>query len=132
MNASPVPTRCQARFRRVDGMTAEWPTLHHLFYAARCSNRGGGDGTKPNEPRVPSRVGIRDSGRVVVLGSIEARYTDELARLEQSHTSGWAKERLRQQLESRRKSAREPHVLKLAELRQRLLAETLWRGGTWH
>ena len=95
-----------------------------------CSNRGGGDGTKPNEPRVPSRVGIRDSGRVVVLGSIEARYTDELARLEQSHTSGWAKERLRQQLESRRKSAREPHVLKLAELRRRLLAETLC--GTRH
>ena len=51
-----------------------------------------------------------------VLGSIEARYTDELARLEQSNTSGSAKERLRQQLESRRKSAREPHVLKLAEL----------------
>ena len=66
-----------------------------------------------------------------VLG-IEARYTDELARLEQSHTSGWAKERLRQQLESRRKSAREPHVLKLTELRQRLLAETLWRGETRH
>ena len=28
-----------------------------------------------------------------VLGSIEARYTDELARLEQSKTSGPAKER---------------------------------------
>ena len=67
-----------------------------------------------------------------VLGSIEARYTDELARLEQSNTSGSAKERLRQQLESRRKSAREPHVLKLAELRRRLLAETLWRGETRH
>ena len=48
-----------------------------------------------------------------VLGSIEARYTDELARLEQSDTSGSAKERLRQQLEWRRKSAREPHVLKV-------------------
>jgi hypothetical protein len=39
---------------------------------------------------------------------------------------------LRQQLESGRKSAREPHVLKLAELQQRLLAETLWRGETRH
>jgi hypothetical protein len=30
-----------------------------------CSNRGGGDGTKPNEPRVLTRVGIGDSRRVV-------------------------------------------------------------------
>ena len=67
-----------------------------------------------------------------VLGSIEARYTDELARLEQSDTSGSAKERLRQQLAWRRKSAREPHVLKLTELRQRLLAETIWRFETKH
>jgi hypothetical protein len=67
-----------------------------------------------------------------VLGSIEARYTDELARLEQSDTSGSGKERLRQQLEWRRKSAREPHVLKLTELRQRLLAETIWRFETKH
>ncbi len=35
---------------------------------------------------------------LAVLGSIEARYTDELARLEQSDTSGSTKERLRQQL----------------------------------
>ena len=67
-----------------------------------------------------------------VLGSIEARYTDELARLEQSNASGSAKERLRQQLESRRKSAREPHLQKLTELRQRLLAETPWLGETRH
>jgi hypothetical protein len=67
-----------------------------------------------------------------VLGSIEARYTDELARLEQSETSGSTKARLRQQLEWRRKSAREPHVIKLTELRQRLLAETIWRFETKH
>ena len=60
-----------------------------------------------------------------VLGSIEARYTDELARLEQSDTSGSAKERLRQQLEWRRKSAREPHVLKLARIADMSITRSL-------
>ena len=82
--------------------------------------------------RYPPELESAIEEELAVLGSIEARYTDELARLEQSETSGSTKERLRQQLEWRRTSAREPHVLKLTELRERLLAETIWRFETKH
>jgi hypothetical protein len=99
-------------------MTAEWPTLHHLSYAARVLKPAAAMAPNKTNLGYPPELEFAIQEQLSVLGSIEARYTDEL--------------RLRQQLESRRKSAREPHVLKLAELRQRLLAETLWRGGTRH
>jgi hypothetical protein len=67
-----------------------------------------------------------------VLASVEARYADELARLEGSGDPPSVKEHLRQQLELRRKAAREPHVLKLADLHQRMLETTLFRGQTKH
>ena len=69
---------------------------------------------------------------LAVLASIETRYSDELARLEQSGSPSSAKEHLRQQLAFRRNSAREPHVLRLADLHQRMLESTLWRGKTRH
>ena len=73
---------------------------------------------------------IRDE--LTVLARIEARYADELARLELSASPASAKEHLRQQLAFRRNSARKPHVLRLADLHQRVLETTLWRGQTRH
>jgi hypothetical protein len=73
---------------------------------------------------------IRDE--LVVLAGIEARYTNELVSLEQSASSSSAKEHLRKQLELRRNHAREPHVLKLADLHQRMLEATLSREQTKH
>ena len=67
-----------------------------------------------------------------VLASIEARYSDELAQLEHSGSPASAKEHLRQQLAFRRNSARGPHVLRLADLHQRMLQAALWRGQTTH
>jgi hypothetical protein len=69
---------------------------------------------------------------LTVLASIEMRYDDELARLECSASSTSVKDHLRRQLAFRRSSAREPHVLRLADLHQRMLQATLWRGQTKH
>src|SRR3954447_909360 len=69
---------------------------------------------------------------LAVLASIEARYADELARLERSGSQSSAKAHLRKQLDLRRNSAREPHVLRLADLHEQMLQSTLWRGGTRH
>jgi hypothetical protein len=69
---------------------------------------------------------------LTVLASIEMRYHDELARLECSASSTSVKDHLRRQLAFRRNSAREPHVLRLADLHQQMLQTTLWRGQTKH
>jgi hypothetical protein len=69
---------------------------------------------------------------LAVLASIETRYSDELARLERSGSPASAKEHLRQQLAFRRNSAREPHVLRLADLHHQMLESTLWQGKTRH
>jgi len=69
---------------------------------------------------------------LTVLASTEMRYCDELARLECSASSTSVKDHLRRQLAFRRNSAREPHVLRLADLHQRMLQMTLWRGQTKH
>jgi hypothetical protein len=125
--------------RAVKGDFAEWTAFCGMaktpLFELRCSGaQTGAAAMAPNKTNLgyAPELEFAIQEELSVLGSIEARYTDELARLEQSNTSGSAKERLHQQLEFRRKSAREPHVLKLAELRQRLLAETLWRGETRH
>jgi hypothetical protein len=69
---------------------------------------------------------------LAVLASIDARYSGELVRLERSGSSASAKEHLRQQLAFRRNSAREPHVLRLADMHQQMLQSTLWQGKTRH
>ena len=63
-----------------------------------------------------SGLGSAIDSELVVLASIEARYAHELTRLESSGTPPSVKEHLRQQLDARRKMARKPHVLRLAEL----------------
>ena len=53
---------------------------------------------------------------LAVLASIEARYWDEWTKLEASALPLSVKDHLREQLEVKRNSAREPHVIRLAEL----------------
>jgi hypothetical protein len=69
---------------------------------------------------------------LAILASIEARYEDELARLEQSVAPPSMKERLRVQLEERRKLSRHPHCQRLAALHQNALSITLFRSRTRH
>jgi hypothetical protein len=70
---------------------------------------------------------------LAVLSSIEARYWDELAKLERSYAPSSVKDRLREQLDTKRRLAREPHVLCLGELYETGydadLQMSKWRGS---
>jgi hypothetical protein len=63
---------------------------------------------------------------LAILAAIESRYSEELAKLERSPKPPDDKERLRQQLEARRKMAREPHVLRLAALHEQMQMRMLF------
>ena len=63
---------------------------------------------------------------LAILAAIESRYSEELAKLERSPKLPDDKERLRQQLEARRKMAREPHVLRLAALHEQMQMRMLF------
>ena len=69
---------------------------------------------------------------LAILASIETRYGEELARLEQSPKPAEARKRLRDQLEARRKMAREPHVLRLAALHEQMQMRMLFGVQTKH
>jgi len=69
---------------------------------------------------------------LAVLASIEARYWDERTELELSAIPIPAKEHLRQQLEDKRKMAREPHVLRLARLHEEATMRTMFTMKTTH
>jgi hypothetical protein len=69
---------------------------------------------------------------LAILAAIESRYSEELAKLERSPKLPDDKERLRQQLEARRKMAREPHVLRLAALHEQMQMRVLFGVGTKH
>jgi hypothetical protein len=69
---------------------------------------------------------------LAVLASIEARHADELMRVERSAVPPSVKEHLRVQLEERRKAARQPHVLRLAELHEQAQMRTLFSCKARH
>ena len=69
---------------------------------------------------------------LAILAAIESRYREELAKLERSPKPPDDKERLRQQLEARRKMAREPHVLRLAALHEQMQMRMLFGVRTKH
>ncbi|HZA92809.1 MAG TPA: hypothetical protein VE420_09305 [Gemmatimonadales bacterium] len=69
---------------------------------------------------------------LAILAAIESRYSEELAKLERSPKPRDDKERLRQQLEARRKMAREPHVLRLAALHEQMQMRMLFGVRTKH
>ena len=69
---------------------------------------------------------------LAILAAIESRYSEELAKLERSPKPPDDKERLRQQLEARRKMAREPHVLRLAALHEQMQMRMLFGVRTKH
>ena len=65
-----------------------------------------------------SAFGPAIEAELAVLASIEARYWDERTKLERSALPSAVKDHLREQLEAKRNSAREPHVIRLAELHE--------------
>jgi hypothetical protein len=69
---------------------------------------------------------------LAVLASIEARYWDERTKLEASALPSSVKDHLREQLEAKRNSAREPHVIRLAELHEEQTMSSLFPVKTTH
>jgi hypothetical protein len=69
---------------------------------------------------------------LAVLASIEARYWDERTKLERSALPSQVKDHLRQQLEAKRNSAREPHVVRLAQLHDEQTMRSLLGAKTAH
>ena len=69
---------------------------------------------------------------LAVLASIEARYWDEWTKLEASALPLSVKDHLREQLEVKRNSAREPHVIRLAELHDRRTMRSILSVTTVH
>jgi hypothetical protein len=79
-----------------------------------------------------SAFGPAIEAELAVLASIEARYWDERTKLEHSALPPPVKEHLRAQLEAKRNSAREPHVLRLARLHDEAAMRTMLSLKTRH
>ena len=69
---------------------------------------------------------------LAILASIEARYWDERTKLEKSALPSSVKGHLREQLEAKRNSAREPHVIRLAQLHDEQTMRSLLSVKTTH
>ena len=85
------------------------------------------DTMQDDSPR--SVFGPAIDAELAVLASIEARYCDERTKLEASALPSSLKEHLREQLEQRRNTAREPHVLQVARLHEEAMMRTMFSGG---
>jgi hypothetical protein len=79
-----------------------------------------------------SAFGPAIEAELAVLASIEARYWDELTKLETSALPSSVKDHLREQLEAKRNSAREPHVIRLAQLHDEQTMRSLLSVKTTH
>jgi hypothetical protein len=79
-----------------------------------------------------SALGPAIEAELAVLASIEARYWDERTKLERSVLPSLVKDPLRQQLEAKRNSAREPHVVRLAQLHEEQTMRCLLSVETTH
>jgi hypothetical protein len=67
---------------------------------------------------------------LLVLETIESRHREELAKLDISRKPAWMKQRIREQLEAKRRVAREPHVIRLVELYDQAQMRTLYSVAT--
>jgi hypothetical protein len=110
-------------------------TFPSIIYFATMSLRQGAKMSKNQANQshlLSSGLGSAIDSELAVLASIEARYAHELTRLESSGTPPSVKEHLRQQLDARRKMARKPHVLRLAELYAEAQTRELFSRNTRH
>lgn len=80
---------------------------------------------RPVAPIYPDDLGPGMHDELTALADIESRFEGILARLEGRPDA----ELRRRRLEAWRTKRREPHVLRLAQLHQRMMAVTLHRQG---
>jgi hypothetical protein len=79
-----------------------------------------------------SAFGPAIEAELAVLASIEARYWDERTKLETAALPSSVKDHLREQLEAKRNSAREPHIIRLAQLHDEQTMRSLLSVKTTH
>jgi hypothetical protein len=109
------------------------PKHHLLCYDVPQREGANMSKNQANQSHLPgSGFGAAIESELAVLASIEARYAHELTRLESSGRPPSVKEHLRQQLDARRKMARRPHVLRLAELYAEAQTRELFSRNTRH
>jgi hypothetical protein len=80
---------------------------------------------RPALATYPNDLGPGMQDELTALADIESRFEGALARLDRRPGA----ELRRQRLEAWRTKRREPHVLRLAQLHQRMMAVTLHRQG---
>ena len=80
----------------------------------------------------PSTFEPAIDAELAVLASIETHYWDELTKLERSALPVPVRDNLRQRLETKRRMAREPHVLRLAQLHEEGTMRTMFSLKTRH
>lgn len=84
-------------------------------------------------PTYPADLTLALHTELAALAAIDAEYADKQHRLETWAGPQEAKERLAREVEACRKRDREPHVLRLGELHERMMALTMFKGlGTQH
>jgi hypothetical protein len=79
-------------------------------------------------PTYPADLTISLQAEPSALAAIDADYSEKRHRLENWVGPEKMKERLAQQVEVCHKRDREPHVLRLGELHERIMALTMFRG----
>jgi hypothetical protein len=101
-----------------------YPEHHLLWYSA--FNQKNATGANMGRKTADGGFDPAIDAELAILASIETRYSEELASLQKSPKPPEVRERLREQLEARRKMAREPHVLRLAALHEQMQTRTLF------
>jgi hypothetical protein len=89
------------------------------------------DYTKHADPP-PSGSGTTIDAELTDLARIEARFWDQVGKLERSALPLPVKEHLRADLEAKRKLAREPHVVRLAKLHDEAMMRRMFSPKTQH
>jgi hypothetical protein len=113
-----MPTIPQGANRRRElGTRSPFPRI--INFASVPNDRGEHNDEHALQTAPPvSALGPAIDSELAILASIEARFWDEVGKLERSALPLSVKEHLRLDLEAKRKMAREPHVIRLAELHE--------------
>jgi hypothetical protein len=90
------------------------------------------EGNPDQSQAAASPFGPAIDAELAVLASIEARFWDELNKLQCSALPSPVKENLRHQVEAKRRMDREPHVLRLARLHEEATMRTMFTVKTRH
>ena len=84
-------------------------------------------------PVYPADLTAAMQAELAALAAIDAEYAQRQYRLETWAGPNEAKERLAREVEACHRGDREPHVLRLAVLHERMMALTMFKGlGTMH